>query len=67
MFSIIAQQPFAAGNYSLQVRGLLVGPQSSYAGTLQAVQPVPLPPTLPLTAAGLAGLGWLVRRSRSAY
>ena len=67
MFSIIAQQPFQAGNYNLQVRGLLVGPQSSYAGTLQALQPVPLPPAMPLTATGLVGLGWLLRRSRTGH
>jgi hypothetical protein len=62
LFSIVTQAPFAAGNYSLQVQGLLVGPQSSYAGTIQAVNPVPLPPSGAMFSAGLAVLGWHLRR-----
>lgn len=66
MFSIVAQAPFQAGNYELRVRGLLVGPQSSYAGTLQAIAPVPLPAAWSLMAAGLVALRWHARRQRPA-
>lgn len=66
VFSIIAPTNFfAPGNYALQVRGLLEGPTSAYAGTLQAVSAVPLPATAPLLGAGLAFAGSAWRRRRA--
>lgn len=64
VFSVVSQTPFAAGDYALQVRGKLVGASSAYAGTLQAVNPVPLPAELPMAAAGLLLLTGLARRGR---
>lgn len=64
-FSVLAPSSYAAGSYALEVRGLLVGPTSAYAGTLQAVSPVPLPATLPLFAAGVLLLGAVVKRART--
>jgi hypothetical protein len=64
-FSVIAPASFAAGAYALQIRGSLEGSASAYAGTLQAVQPVPLPATLPLLAGGLALLSMRLRRRRA--
>ncbi len=53
-----------AGEFVLQIAGLETGTQSgSYDGSL-AVTPVPLPPALPLTVAGLGALGILGRRRR---
>jgi hypothetical protein len=64
LFSIVAPASFVAGNYALNVRGKLVGPVSAYAGTLQALNPVPLPATAPLFAAGLGLLALRWRRGR---
>jgi hypothetical protein len=62
LFSIAANAPFAAGDYALNVRGKLVGPSSAYAGTLQALNPVPLPTSAALFAGGLAAFGLRLRR-----
>ena len=64
VFSIVAQSgSFAPGAYSLEVRGQLVGPTSSYAGTLNAMPTVvPLPAALPLLAAGLGVMAFFRRR-----
>ncbi len=59
---------FAAGAYSLQVRGTLLAPPGSYAGTLIASTPaaVPLPAALPLLVLGLGTLGAAGIRRRKA-
>lgn len=63
LFSVVSQTPFVAGEYTLGVRGLLVGPQSAYAGTLQALpSAIPLPASLPLMATALAAMGLLLRQ-----
>jgi hypothetical protein len=64
LFSVIATTTFAPGDYALNVRGLLVGPTSAYAGTLQALSPaaVPLPGSAPMLAGGLGLLAWALRR-----
>lgn len=55
VLSTISPTPFTPGNYSVDVRGTLNG-ASAYSGTLQLIAPVPVPATLPLLVAGLAGL-----------
>jgi hypothetical protein len=64
VFSVIAPAAFAAGHYTLQIRGTLAGDTSAYAGTLQALQPVPLPAALPLLAGGLLLMSTALRRRR---
>lgn len=68
LFSIVAQSGyFAPGLYRLEVSGQLVGPTSSYAGTLNATPAVvPLPAALPLLLAGLGVMGFLGRRRSAA-
>jgi hypothetical protein len=64
-FSVIAPTGFAAGNYSLQVRGLTVGSVSSYGGNFTAMPSVPLPAAWPMLLAGLAVMGFIRRRGVS--
>jgi hypothetical protein len=63
VISLIPNAPLASGDYQLQVRCLLTGSAYSYAGTFQAAA-VPVPPALPLLAAGLLVLTTLSRRTR---
>lgn len=49
LFSVVAPTGMAAGAYAIEIRGTLIGTASAYAGTLQAVSAVPLPPV---------GLSW---------
>lgn len=65
VLSSVSPAPYAAGNYALEIRGTLVGPASSYAGTLVA-SPVPLPAALPMLAAGLGAFAMMRRRRRTA-
>ncbi len=65
LFSVIAPTNFSAGNYALNVRGTLVGPVSSYAGTLQAINPVPLPAAAWLMVSGVGALGAAGRRRKT--
>ncbi len=55
-----------AGDYTLQVRGLLLNPPASYAGTLIASAPtvVPLPAALPMLLLGLGALGAAARKRK---
>lgn len=62
VFEVAAPTALLPGSYTLEIRGTLVGPSAAYAGTLQAIAPVPLPAALPLLALGLAGLGLRARR-----
>ncbi len=62
LFSIVSPTPFMAGNYSVDVRGRLVGGAASYSGTLNVIAPVPLPAALPLLGAGLLMFPFLARR-----
>lgn len=65
-FSVVSPTALASGAYSLRIRGTLIGSSSAYAGTLTALAPagteVPVPPALPLMAAGLLVLATLTRR-----
>ncbi len=60
--------PFAAGAYSLKVRGTIVGQPASYSGNVIAVAPsaVPLPAALPLLLMGLGAIGVTGKRRRHA-
>lgn len=64
--SVTPSQGLVAGDYTLQVRGLLLNPPASYAGTLIAAAPavVPLPAALPLLLVGLGLFGAAGARRR---
>jgi hypothetical protein len=55
--------PLTAGNYWVEVRGIVTGASGGYGGTINFT-PVPLPAALPLLLAGLGALGVVSRRRR---
>ena len=63
--ALIPTAPLAAGNYMLEVRGLVTAP-GAYSGSLiaQPPAPVPLPDSMPLLAGGLLVLGLSAWRRR---
>ena len=64
VFSVASPTGFAAGAYTLEVRGQLLGSSSAYAGTLQTAAAVPLPAPWTVLAAGLALFAALPRWRR---
>ena len=64
--SVTPASPLAVGNYTLQVRGHILGAPASYSGTLIAAAPavVPLPAALPLLLVGLGAFGAVGKRKR---
>ena len=63
--SLTPQTGLGAGDYELRVRGTLLSPPGSYAGTLTAAaSPVPLPAALPMLLLGLSALGVSGSRGR---
>ena len=65
--SLTPQTGLAAGDYELRVRGTLLSPPASYAGTLTAAaSPVPLPAAFPMLLLGLSALGVTGSRGRKA-
>jgi hypothetical protein len=64
--SVTPVSGLTAGDYTLQVRGLLLNPPASYAGTLIASAPtvVPLPAALPLLLLGAGVLGARARKRK---
>jgi hypothetical protein len=63
VFSIVQPTTYAPGNYSVDVRGTLVG-AASYSGTLNLVTPVPAPASWALMALGMAGLAGFTQSRR---
>ncbi len=64
--SITPVSGLMAGDYTLQVRGLLLGPPASYSGSLIASAPavVPLPAALPLLLLGAGVLSAAARKRK---
>ncbi|GAB4556575.1 MAG: hypothetical protein Tsb007_15060 [Rhizobacter sp.] len=64
--SITPTAGLTAGDYTLQVRGLLLNPPAAYAGSLIASAPtlVPLPAALPMLLLGLGALGAIARQCK---
>jgi hypothetical protein len=60
-FYALSQTVLAAGAYSLVVTGVNSPTQASYSGNI-AVTPVPEPSVSAMLLAGLAGVGFMVRR-----
>jgi len=63
--ALIPPNALGAGNYMLEVRGLVTQP-GSYSGSLiaQPVAPVPVPPAMALFACGLLAIGFASSRLR---
>ena len=64
--SVTPVSGLTAGDYTLQVRGLLLNPPASYSGNLIAAAPtvVPLPAALPMLLLGLGALGAAARKRK---
>ena len=64
--SVTPVSGLTAGDYTLQVRGLLLNPPASYSGNLIAAAPavVPVPAALPLLLLGLGALGAVARKRK---
>ncbi len=65
--SVTPVSGLTAGDYTLQVRGLLLSPPASYSGSLIAAgapTTVPLPAALPMLLLGLGALGAAARQRK---